>query len=149
MLGFHYYFDIQHNQDGRAVSSTYWTPFIPKEIPWYLLMLENEWATGPLNADRRQRSLENFQGPYRESNSQPPVLWHSTSTNCATAGLNDINAWHSISTHIIIYTRKHRLLVSKFNKKWKVTGTCCLSLSNIILLSNVFAKCTILNISMY
>jgi hypothetical protein len=53
MLGFHPYFDIQHNWEGTAVSSTYWTPYIPKEIRWYLLLSGSEWATGPLNADRR------------------------------------------------------------------------------------------------
>ena len=35
--------------------------------------------------DRRNMSLENFHGPSQESNAEAPVLWRSTSTNCATA----------------------------------------------------------------
>jgi hypothetical protein len=35
---------------------------------------------GRVNAGRRNRSFENFQRPYRESNSEPPVLWRSAST---------------------------------------------------------------------
>jgi hypothetical protein len=33
---------------------------------------------------QKKRSLENFHGPYLESSTKPPVLWRSTSTNCAT-----------------------------------------------------------------
>ena len=74
MLGFHPYFDIRHNLDGRVVGYTRRPHYTPKEIPWYSLLLEAEWTPGLLNADRRRRSLGNFQGPYRESNPEPPVL---------------------------------------------------------------------------
>ena len=50
--------------------------FTPKEIPWYCL-LQGEWAPGLLNADRRIRSLQNFEGPHRESSPERPVLWLS------------------------------------------------------------------------
>lgn len=32
--------------------------------------------------DRSNKSLENFQGPYRKSDAEPPVVWRSVSTNC-------------------------------------------------------------------
>jgi hypothetical protein len=35
-----------------------------------------------MNADRRDRLLENLQGPYLESSTEPPVLWCTVSTNC-------------------------------------------------------------------
>ena len=40
---------------------------------------------GLLNADRRNSSLENFQGPYRVSNTEPPALWRNVTTNRSTA----------------------------------------------------------------
>ena len=40
----------------------------PKEIPWYSFLLEAEWTVGLNNADRRSRSLENFQGSSRDFN---------------------------------------------------------------------------------
>jgi len=50
---------------------------LPQEIPWYPLLLEAEWTPGLLNADRRNRILENFQGSYWESSQE---LQHSHST---------------------------------------------------------------------
>ena len=49
----------------------------PKNIPWYSFLLEAEWTPRLLNADKRMSTLENFQGTYRESKSEPPVLWRS------------------------------------------------------------------------
>jgi len=43
-----------------------------------VLVLEVVWSLQVLNADRRNTSLENFQVTYRESNPEPPVLWHSS-----------------------------------------------------------------------
>ena len=57
----------------------------PQEIPWYSFLLQAEWAPGILNEDRRIRLLENVQGPYKESNSEPPVMRRGASINCATA----------------------------------------------------------------
>jgi len=53
MLGFYPQSDIQHKWDGIAVSSTRRPHFIPKEIPWYLFLLEAEWATKLLNVGRK------------------------------------------------------------------------------------------------
>jgi hypothetical protein len=63
-LGFSPYFDIRHNEDGAAVSCT-WLYCAPKKIPWY--SLHAELTTGLLNAGRRNRSFENFQGTYWKS----------------------------------------------------------------------------------
>jgi hypothetical protein len=41
------------------------------------------WTPRLLKMDRRNRLLENFQRPYRESNLEPPVLGCSASTNHA------------------------------------------------------------------
>jgi len=49
--------------------------FTPREIAWYSFLLEAEWTTRLKNAERTNRSLENFQRSYRESNPKPPVLW--------------------------------------------------------------------------
>jgi hypothetical protein len=57
MLGFHPYFDIRHNLDGRVVSSTCRPHFSPKEIPWYSFLLEADWTPGLMNANGRIRSL--------------------------------------------------------------------------------------------
>jgi len=67
MMGFKPYFD-RHNQHGTAVSYTSRLQFTPKEIPWYSFLLQAERPAGLPNAARRNRSLENFQGPYLESN---------------------------------------------------------------------------------
>jgi hypothetical protein len=40
-------------------------------------LLNSEWTLGLLDADRRNRSLENFQGTRRESKSESPCLWRS------------------------------------------------------------------------
>jgi hypothetical protein len=73
MLGFNPYFDI--------VSPTLRPHFIPNQIPCYSFLSEAQLTRGLLNADRRKKSFQNFQGPYRKSNPEPPVLWHSASTN--------------------------------------------------------------------
>jgi hypothetical protein len=57
--------------------------FTLKEIPWYSFLLEAEWTAGLLNADRRNRLLENLHAPYRESNPELPFLWRGASTNSA------------------------------------------------------------------
>ena len=56
----------------------------PKEISWYLFLLEAE-------KDRRatECGLEHFRGPHRKSNSECPVLWPSASDNRATASPHD------------------------------------------------------------
>ena len=79
MLGFHSAQLGQQSCQLYAPASIY-----PKEIPLFLLLFEVEWNPRLLNADRKNSSLENFQGPYRESNPEPPVFWQSVSTNCTT-----------------------------------------------------------------
>jgi hypothetical protein len=49
----------------------------PKESPRYSFLLEAEWTPGLLNAHRRNRTIENFEGTYPESNPEPPVFWRS------------------------------------------------------------------------
>jgi hypothetical protein len=74
----------------RVVSSMHWLLFTTKEIPRYSFVFESEWTPGLLNLDRRSRSLESFQGPYWESNSEPLFLWRSASTNCALLAVGDV-----------------------------------------------------------
>jgi hypothetical protein len=73
----------------RVVSSTRWLHFSFKEIPRYSFVFESDWTPGLRNLDRRNRLLENFQGPYWESNLEPLFLWHSASTNCALLAVGD------------------------------------------------------------
>jgi hypothetical protein len=58
-----------------------WAPrasaFTPKEIARYSFLLEAEWTTWLKNADRTNRSIENFRRSYRESNPKLPVLWRT------------------------------------------------------------------------
>jgi hypothetical protein len=72
MWGCNPYFDSRHNQDGRVVSSTLRPYFSSKEIPWHPFLLQVDWAPGLLNADRKIKSLENFQGLHYESNPGHP-----------------------------------------------------------------------------
>jgi len=57
---------------------------INPQVPWYSFLVEAEWTSGLLNSDGWNRPFENSQGPYRESNPEPPFLWRSASTNCVT-----------------------------------------------------------------
>jgi len=50
------------------------SPPPPQEISWYSFLLEAEWTAGLLSAERRNRSPEDFQGPYLKSNPESPVL---------------------------------------------------------------------------
>jgi hypothetical protein len=84
MLGFHPYFDIRLNQDGRVVSCRRWPYFTRNEILWYSFPLEAEWTPELLNADRRIGSPENFQEPHRDPKPGTSVLYRSASTNCDT-----------------------------------------------------------------
>ena len=85
MLGFHPYFDIQHNLDVRAVSSRRRQHFIRKEI--FLVLISVRGILDPRNTacGQKDRCLKNFQGSYQETNLKPPALWRSTSTNCTAS----------------------------------------------------------------
>jgi hypothetical protein len=74
MLGFHPYFDIQYDYNSGIVNSV-------------LAAIYPKGNSFILNGDIRNRSLENFQGPYWELNPEPPALWCSASNNCATTCL--------------------------------------------------------------
>ena len=70
-FGLHPSLDIRHNKE---VSCTHWLHFTPKEIACCSLLLEAEWIPVLPNADRRNKPLEKFQRPYRESNPEPSLL---------------------------------------------------------------------------
>ena len=72
-LGFHPYFDILHNKNGKGVSSMHWLLLYPKEIPWFSCLIEAKWTPALVNEKRSEN-------PYQESNLEPPVLWHSASS---------------------------------------------------------------------
>jgi len=76
------------------------TALYPQDIS---LVLETEWTSGLLDACRRDRSLENFQGPYRKSKPEPPVLRRSASAKSATATSLIWIALHDVKRH-------HRLI---------------------------------------
>jgi len=48
-----------------------------QEIYWYSFLLQAEWTAGLLSAERRNRSPEDFQGPYRKSNPEIFILWRN------------------------------------------------------------------------
>jgi hypothetical protein len=61
------HFDIRHNQDGRlSAPRAVRTLLQRKSLRTHLL--QADCTPGALSDDRRNRSLENFQGPYREYN---------------------------------------------------------------------------------
>jgi len=41
------------------------------KIPWYSFLLEAEWTPWLINAEKENRSLENFQGTYWDSQTLP------------------------------------------------------------------------------
>jgi hypothetical protein len=63
---------------GRQRSQLYAPAALHRRINPLVLVLEAVWTLQVLNADRRNKLLENFQVPYRESNPEPSVLWHSS-----------------------------------------------------------------------
>jgi len=44
----------------------------PKEIPWSSFLLQPEWNPGLMNAERKNRWLENFQESYEEETRNLP-----------------------------------------------------------------------------
>lgn len=78
---------------------------LPQEIPWCIFLLEAELNPGLLNADRRNRSLENLQGSYWESS---PELQHSHST------IVPYSADQSSLRSTIIQIRQHIVAPSVF-----------------------------------
>jgi hypothetical protein len=78
VLGFHPFFGIWHNKGGRVVSSNKAVMY-PCENSLLLSGPQGYWMWR-----EEKRSFENFQEPYWESNPEPPILWCSVSTNCAT-----------------------------------------------------------------
>ena len=71
--------------------------FTLKGIPWYSFLLEAEWTPGLLSADRSNRSVDNFQGPYRKSKPKTPLLWSTAQISrkaiiaiCSSCKVRDI-----------------------------------------------------------
>ena len=97
----------RHNTHGTAVSYTHRPHFTPKEIPWYSFLLQAEWPAGLPNAARRNRSLENFQGPYLESNRYFPscgaVLQPTAELALLTIGC------------VSVYMRTERLVIQRYD----------------------------------
>jgi hypothetical protein len=121
MLGFHHYFDIQHNLDGKVVRSKRRPHFTPKEIPWCSLLLEAEWTSGLLNADFRP--LKNFHGPHRESDPGPPILWYNASTSFLGMALNR-SIWGFLENLSVIFKFNQNLtgitvLYMKYVHSWQ------------------------------
>lgn len=75
----------------------------------YPFLFEVEWTAGILQADRRIRSVENFEGPYREWIPERPVLWRSSSTNrTGRAGLlqgTDVSGEFATSIVRVVFVR--------------------------------------------
>ena len=99
MLCFHPHFDIRHNYDGRVVSYTRRPHLTLKKIPWYSFLLEAKWTPVLLNADRRIRSVEHFQGPHQESKLRPPALWRITLYTRVILILNVSANWRIVANH--------------------------------------------------
>jgi len=57
-----------------------WTTLVLNSL--LLICIETQ---GVLNADRRNKTLENFQVPYRRANTEPPALWRNATSNLGTA----------------------------------------------------------------
>ena len=71
MLGFSPYWDIRHIS-GRQNCHLYAPAALyAPDISWYSFLLESEWTPGLMNVHGKNRLLENFQEPYRESNPEP------------------------------------------------------------------------------
>ena len=65
----------------RAPSGNLYT----NKFLWYSFLLQPEWSSALLRADRRIKSLEKLQLSHRESNPRLPILRRNASTNCVTA----------------------------------------------------------------
>jgi hypothetical protein len=70
IIDIHSFSDIRCKKDDTVFSALGWPHITQKEIAWYSFMLNVAWTPGLLNTERKNKSLENFQGPYRESNQQ-------------------------------------------------------------------------------
>ena len=78
MLSFYPYFYIRHSQEDRVIGCS-----AGPTLPSYSFLLRGRMGLRTTESrDRKNRSLENYRRPYRESNPELPVLWHSASTNC-------------------------------------------------------------------
>jgi hypothetical protein len=60
---------------------------LPLSLPF---LLQAEWTAGLLNVNKKNRTAEIFLIHNRKSNSEPPVLWHNTSTKYVALTRKDI-----------------------------------------------------------
>lgn len=76
MLGLQPYFEIPHNwmAEFSALCAGH---TLPQGHSLILISVRVFMTPGLLNADRTNRSFEDFQGPCRESNPEPPVSLHT------------------------------------------------------------------------
>jgi hypothetical protein len=102
-------------------SSTCWLHFTSKEIPWYSFLFEVGLTPALLNVDRRNRSLENFYGPYRESNLEPPILWHSDNFSPCVCLLphNNFHCSRKFSIKAVSQLLWIMQLISSLQSKWQ------------------------------
>ena len=87
-------------------------------------LLGAEWTPGLLYADRRNKSLENFQRPCRESHPEPPILWRRASTTCTARCTFTCMLPIAINFRLLAY------LLSAKKRRQCVTIPCVSSLSN-------------------
>jgi len=64
-------FDITRTAELAALRAVCTLP--TKEIPWYSFLLEAECTLGIINAERRSRSLQNFQGSSGDCNLEQAI----------------------------------------------------------------------------
>jgi hypothetical protein len=79
-----YFLDTRLTDGDKVVSLTRRPPFNPQKDSRISFLLEAESTPGPQCGWKDQINLK-FQWPHRESNPRPSGLYHSASTNYATA----------------------------------------------------------------
>jgi len=82
----------------RATRCQFYMPApLHPQIPWYSFLLEAEWTPWLINAEKENRSLENFQGTYWDSQNLPScgAVPQPTGTLLALSSLRKSNLFIS------------------------------------------------------
>jgi len=103
MLGFQPYFDTDTTSTVQ-LSATRAAHILP---PRYLFLLQAEWPAGLPNAAGRNWSLENFQGPYLQSNRYLPSCGAVLQRTAALALLT--------TECVSVYMRTERLVSQRYH----------------------------------